>query len=467
MSEKRMVTIYIDGDAVEAEEGRLLLPLLLEEGYDVPYFCYHEALGPDGNCRMCMGEIEGSKRPQISCDTFVEEGMKIATRGEKIESVRRIILELELINHPVDCPICDQAGECALQDYYMEYGLYDGGIEKEKKRHMRKHIELGANVIHDRERCVLCQRCVRFCRDISKSAELCVIGRGSESYIGTVPGRRLENDYAMNVVDLCPVGALTSADFRFSQRVWFLESTPSVCRGCDRNCSIYIDHHGNKFHEDRIYRYRPRRNDEVNGFFICDEGRMSYKEAHEKRLGRALHMGEEISIAEASSIFTKIVRSAGGKMLVIADANLSLEELEALNSFASEFGASIHSPLREYIDESFADDWLRSAMRGANAEAVRRIGMEVELPKSAKGAIVLNVNTPFADSIADSSLVVDISTHEDKLSTSARLVLPMAHHSERDSIMINRDGILQYCPRALNPSEPLSKLEEWLSGVAR
>ena len=279
----KQVEITVDGRTVVAEEGSLLIQVLLNNGIEIPYFCYHEALGPDGNCRMCMVEIEGDKRPQIACDTFTEAGMVVRTRGESIEAVRRNILELELINHPVDCPICDQAGECKLQDFYMDYGLYDAKIEKPEKVNKGKHIDLGSDVVLDQERCVLCARCTRFTSEVTHTHELGIVGRGNRARVSTMPGKMLSNPYAMNVVDLCPVGALTSKDFRFAQRVWFLTSTPSVCHGCATGCNIWIDHNREKYKDDRIYRFRPRVNEAVNGWFICDAGRLSYKALQEKR----------------------------------------------------------------------------------------------------------------------------------------------------------------------------------------
>ncbi|MCW8822350.1 MAG: 2Fe-2S iron-sulfur cluster-binding protein, partial [Sulfurovum sp.] len=232
--------ISIDNTPVECKEGDLLIDVMLDNGINIPHFCYHQDLGADGNCRMCMVEIKGQKRPQIACDTFVKENLEVSTKSENITEIKRSILELELLNHPVDCPICDQAGECKLQDYYMDYGLYDSHLSTPKTK-KGKHIDLGSNVMLDQERCVLCTRCTRFTSDITKTGELGIIGRGDNARVAVAPGHELNNPYAMNVVELCPVGALTSKDFRFKQRVWFLDSIESICHGCSRGCNIYID----------------------------------------------------------------------------------------------------------------------------------------------------------------------------------------------------------------------------------
>jgi NADH-quinone oxidoreductase subunit G len=271
-----MITLHVDGKSIEAKENELLIQVLLENGIDIPYFCYHEALGADGNCRMCMVEIEGQKRPQIACDTFAKDGMVISTKSDNIKEIRKNILELELINHPIDCPICDQAGECKLQDFYMDYGLYDSNIKPSQKTHHQKHIDLGSNVVLDQERCVLCARCVRFTSHVTKTNELSIIGRGDNARVATMPNRELNNPYAMNVIDLCPVGALTSKDFRFTQRIWFMTSTESICHGCAKACAIYIDHNREKYKDEKIYRFRPRVNNEINGHFICTHERLFF-----------------------------------------------------------------------------------------------------------------------------------------------------------------------------------------------
>ena len=290
-----LVTITIDGENYKVKDKNLLMDTLIKNGIKIPSFCYHEAVGADGNCRMCMVEIVGQKRPQIACDTFVKDGMVVKTSSPKVNDVRKDILELELINHPVDCPVCDQAGECSLQDFYMDYGLYDNHIEKKEKNQKGKKIDLGRSVIHDQERCVLCTRCTRFTTDITKTNELGVINRGDHACISAMPGRGLTNDYAMNIVDLCPVGAMTSKDFRFSQRVWFLKTSPSICHGCDKGCNIDIDHNKEKYKDDAIHRIRPRINRDINGHFMCDFGRLTYKDLQENRQEVNTYANKELS----------------------------------------------------------------------------------------------------------------------------------------------------------------------------
>ncbi len=453
--------VVIDDKRFVAKEGSLLIDLLIKHNLKVPYFCYHEALGADGNCRMCMVEIEGQKRPQIACDTLIKEGMVVRTKGENIESVRRNILELELINHPVDCPICDQAGECKLQDFYMDYGLYDSHIDQADKVHHQKHIDLGSNVMLDQERCVLCARCTRFTADITKTHELGIIGRGDHARVSTMPGKKLDNPYAMNVVDLCPVGALTSKDFRFSQRVWFLTSTPSVCHGCAKGCNIFIDHNREKYKDETIYRFRPRENQAVNGYFICDEGRLSYKALQENRQVERDRNGAVCSEAEALKAYCKTLEGAKGEIIVLADPNLYREELVAIEAYAAHIGASLYAPLEHYRDEDFADDWLKSSQRAANAKAVEILEIKTTLPVE-KAGLLISFNHPDAAQIK-AEKVISFQTHIGK--DAYDLTLPLAVFSESAGTLVNEEGIEQYCPRAIKRNEPIPTVIEWLTQI--
>lgn len=452
-----MIEVIVDSQKYQAKEGSLLIDLLIQEEIKVPYFCYHEALGPDGNCRMCMVEIKGQKRPQIACDTLVQEGMEVNTTGENIDKVRRDILELELINHPVDCPICDQAGECSLQDFYMDYGLHDSKITIPEKVKHRKNIDLGSNVILDQERCVLCARCTRFTEKITKTHELGIIGRGDHAKVSTMPGKKLNNPYAMNVVDLCPVGALTSKDFRFNQRVWFLQSTPAICQGCATGCNIYIDHNKMKYKDDVIYRFRPRRNDVVNGFFICDAGRLSYKNLQENRQEDIVYKNQKISLADAIKKLRELLQNNKDNIVIAIDANLYTEEIEAIVKFAKDFGADVICPLEIYEDSEFQDDMLKTSMRAANYKTIEKMQIASSSPKN---GLLLNFNHP-KDFFARES--VHFSTH--KLN-SLSLVFPLASYAETAGHLTNVKNVTQYSQKALHKNEPAPCVIEWLEKVA-
>lgn len=452
------ITITVDGKELTVPRDELLIKILNKNHFDIPQFCYHDALGADGNCRMCMVEIEGQKRPQIACNTFVKEGMEVRTRGESINAVRQKILELELINHPVDCPICDQAGECKLQDYYMDYGLYDSHIDKSQKVHHQKHIDLGSNVILDQERCVLCARCTRFTSDITKTYELGIIGRGDHACVSTMPGKKLDNPYAMNVVDLCPVGALTSKDFRFQQRVWFLKSTPSICHGCAKGCNIFIDHNREKYKDDKIYRFRPRENLEINGHFICDSGRLSYKELQKDRQLEAVFEGVTVDLEQASYALNNMITGHPDNIVILADANLYMEELESLVDLAKYLNASLICPMESYRDDTFGDDWLKSQQRAANAKAVEQLGIAIELSEADTIGLLISFNHPdFAK--YRSEYTIAFQTHT---GTQADLILPLAVFSEASGTMINEDGVAQQCTKAVYRKLPVPTVAQWL-----
>jgi len=452
-----MIELSVNNKTYHAQEGSLLIDLLIKENIHIPYFCYHEALGADGNCRMCMVSIQGQKRPQIACDTIVKEGMVVDTQNESIKKIRTDILELELINHPVDCPICDQAGECSLQDFYMEYGLHNSQVSIEEKVKHAKKIDLGSDVMLDQERCVLCARCTRFTEKITKTHELGIIGRGDEAKVSTFPGRKLDNPYAMNVVDLCPVGALTSKDFRFSQRVWFLQTSDSVCHGCAKGCSIYVDHNKLKYKDDVIYRFRPRRNDAINGFFMCDEGRLSYKDLQENRQERTVLNSQDIDEEKAIENVKNLIQTHKTSIAVIIDANLYTEEIEAIVRFSNSIGANVYSPLSVYIDEGFEDDMLKSSNRAANFKSIENLGIDTSFPKAER--LFINFNHPHNFS-AESQ--VNFLTHK---RNNSGLTFPLASFVESAGTLMNEDGIEQRCEKILFKNNAVPTVLEYLKRI--
>ena len=261
----------INGQAIEVQEGTTIIEAFNANQQAIAHYCWHPGLSIAGVCRLCMVEIQGNPRLQIACNTVVTEGMVVNNASEKVKEAVKWGLDFHLINHPLDCPVCDQAGECGLQDQYMEYGKYDSEMAKPKvKKH--KVVDLGPRVVLDSERCILCSRCVRFTDEVSKTHELGIFNRGDRAEIGTFDGRPLDNNYSLNTVDVCPVGALTSKDFRFRQRVWLLKNFDSVCTGCSTGCSIKL-----YYNKEGLFRVKPRFNPEVNGYWMCDEGRDVYK----------------------------------------------------------------------------------------------------------------------------------------------------------------------------------------------
>ncbi len=264
-----MVKITIDGQPYEVEPNRTIIQAAREQGISVPHFCWHPKLSVAGNCRICLVEVDKMPKLVIACATTVTEGMVVKTRSEKVLHAREAVMEFLLINHPLDCPICDEAGECKLQDYAYKHSIGVSRFDFDKVR-KPKRVALGPSVMLDVERCIMCSRCIRFCDEVAKKPQLTFTQRGDHVVLTTFPGESLDNPYAMNTIDLCPVGALTSRDFRFKARVWELSSTDTICHGCARGCNIKMWVRNNE-----ILRLTPRFNPDVNDYWMCDHGRLN------------------------------------------------------------------------------------------------------------------------------------------------------------------------------------------------
>ena len=266
-----MPKIKVNGQDLEVAAGTTIIQAYKQANIDICHYCWHPGLSVAGCCRLCMVQIEGMPKLQIACNTEVRDGMVVNNTSEVVKETVKWGLDFHLINHPLDCPICDQAGECGLQAQYMRFGQYDPEMAEPKvKKH--KVIDLGPTVVLDSERCILCSRCVRFTDEVSKTKELGIYNRGDRSEIGTAPGVPLNNNYSLNTVDICPVGALTSKDFRFRQRAWYLKEADSICPGCSTGCNVKVS-----YNEEGLWRVKPRENQAVNGYWMCDVGRNTYK----------------------------------------------------------------------------------------------------------------------------------------------------------------------------------------------
>ena len=466
-----MATITVDNKEIKVKEGALLIDELLANGIEIPHFCYHPALGKDGNCRMCMVEIEGKKRPQIACDTPVKAGMVIHTKGDMIQKVKRQILEMELINHPIDCPICDQAGECSLQNYYMDVGLYESRLSTPKTRG-QKHVDIGANVVLDQERCVLCTRCVRFTTNITKTKELGVLNRTDHSVITTFPGKPLSNPYAMNVVDLCPVGALTSKDFRFHKRVWFLQPDEAICNGCSKGCSLFVDHHKAKYENDSIFRYRPRFNDKVNGYFICDAGRLSYKQENINRESVAQIRGQKSEYEYAAGKLLRLLKRYHSKILFLLSPSLSLEEMVKVQQLAKKYGANVNGyDINEY-DENFGDDYLKCNDLSTNRRGFNLLGIDEK--KETLDEQSKNVGLVILFGRDDIQTIQHYENIESKVIISAKmpesdvlcdLYLPILTHMSREGSFINIDGYLQFSKTQVETALEMQSLTKVIADI--
>ncbi len=287
-----MATIIIDGQSIDCTDNVTVLQAALEAGWDVPHYCYHPGLSVVASCRLCLMELklphpktkEMGWAPRLfpSCQTPVKDGLEVRFDTEKIAENRRHCMEYYLLNHPLDCPVCDQAGECYLQDYSQKFGDSSSRMVEVKNKNPKKDI--GSKTLLYQDRCVMCSRCVRFCDEVAGTGELCIVDRGSKSEIDIFPGIPLENELQGNVVDICPVGSLLDKDFLMDQRVWSLKRAKSVCPGCSAGCAIHVDHNAGQ-----VWRLKPRFNPGVNDWWMCDEGRFGWKHVHDpKRLNRLM-----------------------------------------------------------------------------------------------------------------------------------------------------------------------------------
>lgn len=352
-----MPKVTINDKQYEFPDGMNVLAACKQIKVHVPYFCYHPVLKVVGSCRMCKVEVNqgGRKWVDISCNVKVADGMEIRTDTPEVRKARQMTLEFLLKNHPLDCPICDDAGECKLQDYYFKYGKYDSRLE-DPKILKRKAFDIGNKIVLDSERCVLCSRCVRFVEEVTHTNELGIFGMGAHEELMLSPNTRLDNDYSGNVVDLCPVGALTDKDFRFKRRVWYLKSAPSICQGCSRGCNVRIDYDLNPFHEhkklqmlktfrtatteqQRIQRIKPNINEEVNGHWICDHGRYGYKDTDsaDRLLHPMIRVDGELKQSEMSDTIgtfvdeiNRCIHKKQSKMAVVVSPKATNVELFAV-----------------------------------------------------------------------------------------------------------------------------------------
>lgn len=452
------INVTVNGQTVNVENGANLIDALKESGLHIPHFCYHPALGDDGNCRMCLVTIDENPNPVLACKTTAKEGMTVVYDSEKIKQIQHAVLELMLINHPTDCPVCDQAGDCGLQDYYMKYGLESSRFTYDKV-HKSKTMNFGGNVMHNQDRCILCRRCVRFFDKITQTSELAVVNRGDRSCVDLFPGKKIDNPYGMNVVDLCPIGALTSKDFRFTQRSWFLEKAKSVCRGCAKGCSIWIDHNKEKYKDDVIYRYRPRHNDQVNGWFICDEGRLSYKRENDNILTKAYAKNAESTVDNAITGAGSLLRTHKGNLTFVISPDLTLQEMQTILYLAILYKAEITGYSDAYMSNDFGDEFLKKDDRAANRAGLVFLGIDQSKPHFESTIAASDVICIFGSNIfeRDASLnetlknkqTILISPYELDQQDRFDFLIPCAGYTEVDGHTINCDNVLQYSEKAL------------------
>jgi NADH-quinone oxidoreductase subunit G len=481
-----MVTVTIDGKPHQFPKGTVLVEACNQVGADVPFFCYHAGLSSPAVCRQCLVDVKGQPKPVPSCYTPVADKMEVMTKSPRALDVRRQMLEFTLVNHPIDCPICDKAGECMLQKHYVDWDAKlarNDGIKVKKN----KVVDVGPHIVLDQERCILCTRCIRVCDEVAKVHQLEMANRGDHEVLTTAPGHKLDNPYSLNTVDVCPVGALTAKDFRFAMRAWELYSTPSVCPGCATGCNIEVHHSRGK-----IYRLVPRINEKVNKHWMCDEGRFTYKRVQADRLAAPLVNGLPVhwdkALDEAGKHLRMVLDASPGLVGVVFNAQSTNEDLYALAKLAFEH-LRVGKAYLAGRDQGWSDDILVSADKnpntaGATAVGGGRLRSMLDLANDIKAGAVTALlvvgsdgvlgkpSSPDANPFAALPLdrlqtLVVLGTHRDAVAGAAQVALPLAAWAEADGTFTNKLGMVQRIRAAVPAAGDALPGWEILSHLAR
>jgi NADH-quinone oxidoreductase subunit G len=460
------VTLTIDGMPVTVKKGTNVLEAARTLGVDISAFCYHPGLPVVAQCRQCLVSVEKNPKLQPSCQQTCGDGMVVHTADAQSTLARKQQLEFTLLNHPIDCPICDKAGECTLQKLYFEHDNADSRVDVPKV-HKDKVVDLGPTIVLDQERCILCSRCIRTCDVVAGEHQLEFAHRGDHEVLTTAPGAQLDNPYSLNTVDVCPVGALTAKDFRFTMRAWELEATPSVCNGCATGCNIEIHHkHG------RAWRLVPRHNPDVNHYWMCDEGRFTYHGLREHRLAAALvdglPAGWDRAIRDAADRLTPLLSARPQVVGVVLSAEHSNEDNFVLAKLAKAWGvANVYIAGKPPVPER-ADGRLRVADVNPNTRGVTLIAEAlglaarpvVDLSPEVRSLVMLGAELPGLDAGKLRELdVIAISVHERGPVTTAKVALPAAAWAEAAGTVTNAQDLVQRMHAAFAP--PGQALPAW------
>lgn len=480
-----MAQITIDGRAVDFQPGESLMVAATRESIEIPFYCWHPRLSVAANCRMCLVELEKAPKLVPACQTECKEGMVVHTQNAKVKAAQRAVHEFLLINHPIDCPICDQAGECKLQDYYMKFQLASSRMS-EVKVHKRKLDRLGPYVMYNAERCIVCTRCVRFMDEIPKQRQLGVFNRGDHAVIGTYPGEELNNPYSLNTVDVCPVGALTSTVFRFKQRVWNLRRSASICPGCSKGCNVHVDQRSSQ-----VYRLLPRENEAVNKSWLCDEGRLTYDRANAERLSQALlrsggappvPSGTAEALDKAASLLSPAVQSKQG-LAVALSLHATCEEAYVLGRLCKETLGVGSVALLGFADGE-EDKLLRKADKNPNRRGITQVleglGLRVAsqadlsqqlLAGSVKALLCVGHEGQDTTGLAQSAGRLEVFVHvahaRSALAEAAHVTLPGAAWVQVEGTWLSGENRLQRLSPAYAPAGEARTHSEWLLALGK
>lgn len=456
-----MARITIDGKQFEADNRRTIIEAAREQGIHIPHFCWHPKLSVSGNCRMCLVEVEKLPKLVIACATQVSEGMVVHTQSPKVINARKAVMEFILINHPLDCPICDEAGDCKLQNYAYQHSIGYSRFDEDKV-HKKKRVDLGPHVVLDTERCIMCSRCIRFCDEIARKPQLTFTQRGDHVELTTFPGEPLDNPYSMNTIDICPVGALTSKDFRFKARVWELSSTETVCPGCSRGCNMNTWVRNNE-----VLRQTPRFNPDVNDHWMCDQGRLNtFRQVHtERRINgpmmkkeaEAVEVGWDEAIALVASEFKGFKKS---EIAVIGSAYAANEDNFVLQKFAREVLGTRYIDFLRHEVEGDEDSLLIRADKTPNSRGATEVGVHPGTPATGFEGILRGIkegqiralyviedniasDPTVARALARIEYLVVHSSEENETTALADVVFPSSTYAEKNGTYVNFQGRVQ------------------------
>ena len=463
-----MATLQIDGQEITVADGENLIHAAEKIGTEIPHYCYHPGLSVAGNCRMCLVEIEKMPKLQIACNTKAMDGMVVHTKSDKVLRARESVLEFLLINHPIDCPICDQAGECKLQDYYMDHDRQESRMPREAKVRKGKALDIGPLIMLDQERCILCTRCTRFLDEITHTGELGIFQRGDHCQIDVFPGVALDNAYSGNVADICPVGALTNKDFRFRARVWYLESAQSICPGCATGCNIDVHHRRNE-----IFRYRPRFNHDVNSYWMCDEGRLSYRRYQGE--GRLLQPVKRVQSAwqtidwdQCLAEFRAALATDPGAVGGIVSAASTNEEIYLFRQLLAGVNGGVVAGHSWSPAEASRDEFLIDGDKNPNTAGLLAQGLPpaaarevVDRALAGEFAVLVLLRTDLSRICSSEEMdllgeklerIIALDTHYGPSVEVADLVVPIASFAETDGTFTNRSRRVQRIRRVIAPA---------------
>ena len=461
MPDQKIVNLTIEGRPVSVPEGTTILEAAKTAGVLIPHYCYHPGLKIAGVCRMCLVEVEKMPKLAPSCATTVAEGQVVNVYTQKALDARKGVLELLLINHPLDCPICDQAGECELQDYTFQEGRADSRYREPKRFNPAE--DFGGDVLYVTNRCILCTRCVRYMGDVAAEEALCVEERGDRARIGIAPDHDLSHPWAANVVDLCPVGALVSKDFLNKARAWELDRTASVCPNCSQGCNITLE-----TRDQDVVRMKPRTNDAVNQFYLCDEGRLNYKWINRAdRLETPVVAGKNATWETALAAAGAALK--GGAATVVASASLSNEALWLLKQAAGTGKFRVakggEAPLAGVPDLALRAD------RAPNATGAELLGFSrADNPLAGAGQTVVIAGDDLsgldAASLASAKTVIVLGTVAPQGLPANAILLPMANFAEEEGTFTNLRGRVQRYLQARPAPGPARASWMALAGLA-